>query len=76
MCLYFTAHIETIKSVMKGITLPTCSLPEWASVVPEEEWKATLLSEMHTRSCKVKERHGKTASHKNKLDLMNNEALR
>ncbi|XP_035213478.1 uncharacterized protein LOC118187378, partial [Stegodyphus dumicola] len=41
--------IETIKSVMKGITLPTSNLPQWAHLVPEEEWKAALLSEMHSR---------------------------
>ncbi|CAL1283590.1 unnamed protein product [Larinioides sclopetarius] len=51
-------HIETIKSVMRSITLPKSNLPQWATLVPEEEWKSALLSSMlnksendNTRSC-------------------------
>ncbi|GBM67690.1 hypothetical protein AVEN_247097-1 [Araneus ventricosus] len=53
-------HIETIKSVMRSITLPKSNLPQWATLVPEEEWKPALLSSMlnkrkndndSTRSC-------------------------
>ncbi|GIY67420.1 male-enhanced antigen 1 [Caerostris extrusa] len=45
-------HIETIKSVMKGITLPKSNLPQWATAVPEEEWKSALLSGMLSRKNK------------------------
>ncbi|KAF8778595.1 male-enhanced antigen 1-like [Argiope bruennichi] len=51
-------HIETIKSVMKSITLPKSNLPQWATSVPEEEWKSALFSSMlnkikndNTNSC-------------------------
>lgn len=46
---------------MKGITLPSSNLPQWATMVPEEEWKAALLSEMQSkpsqRGCNSKEMH-------------------
>ncbi|GFW29998.1 uncharacterized protein TNCV_1593161 [Trichonephila clavipes] len=42
-------HIETIKSVMKSIKLPMSNLPQWATQVPEEEWKTALLSSMLDR---------------------------
>lgn len=73
------AHIETIKSVMKGITLPSSNLPQWATLVPEEEWKAALFSEMHARQsktiCSNREMHLQPFANKNKLE-MSTEALR
>lgn len=36
--------VDAVKRAMVNITLPPGSIPEWASNVPEEEWKATLLS--------------------------------
>jgi len=35
---------------MSGITLPTSAIPEWAKVVPEEKWKATLVSRITNRT--------------------------
>ena len=68
-------HIETIKSVMKGITLPSSSLPQWATLVPEEEWKAALFSEMHARksndTISTKEIHSKQSVNNNEFDMPN-----
>lgn len=77
--LCFIAHIETIKSVMKGITLPSSNLPQWASLVPEEEWKAALLSQMQERNVKISysdpDLHSQSSTDKSTLDV-SNEALR
>jgi len=42
-----TEHAEKIKTIMVGITLPSAHVPPWVGVVPEEEWKARLLSKIH-----------------------------
>lgn len=42
-------HIEKIKAAMKGFTLPSCNVPAWASVVPEEEWKNQILTFLESR---------------------------
>jgi len=34
---------EVIKQAMAGFSLPTNNIPEWARVVPEENWKSKLL---------------------------------
>lgn len=36
--------VDAVKRAMVNITLPASAIPAWASSVPEEEWKATLLS--------------------------------
>ncbi|XP_015928225.1 male-enhanced antigen 1 [Parasteatoda tepidariorum] len=59
-------HIETIKSVMKNITLPTSNLPQWAKIVPEEEWKTALFSEMVVKKCE------KSSNRKQMLDVSSN----
>lgn len=62
-------HIETIKSVMKGITLPSSSLPPWANFIPEEEWKAQLFSEMQLRKSNQGRKCHFFNATKNKEDL-------
>lgn len=65
-------HIETIKSVMKGITLPSSSLPQWATLVPEEEWKAALLSEMQAKDSKsscIRGTHSKPSLNRSQMDM-------
>lgn len=52
-------HIEKIKAAMKGFTLPSCNVPAWASVVPEEEWKTEILTFLESR---VPPRSGITSS--------------
>lgn len=64
---------------MKGITLPSSNLPQWASLVPEEEWKAALLSQMQERNVKISysdpDLHSQSSTDKSTLDV-SNEALR
>lgn len=43
-------QVDLIRQVMSGITLPTSAIPEWAKVVPEEKWKATLVSSITNRT--------------------------
>ncbi|GAB6020650.1 hypothetical protein CHUAL_003320 [Chamberlinius hualienensis] len=38
-----TEHIETIKASMAGFTLPASSIPDWANVIPEDQWKKQLF---------------------------------
>lgn len=42
---FFTllAHAEVIKQAIAGFALPTSNIPEWARVVPEENWKSKLM---------------------------------
>jgi len=42
-------QVDLIRQVMSGITLPTSAIPEWAKVVPEEKWKASLVSSITNR---------------------------
>lgn len=62
---------------MKGITLPSSNLPQWASLVPEEEWKAALFSEMQARKTTSNTRgiHSRESSNNNHVD-MSSEVLR
>jgi len=39
-------HADTIRSVMSNISLPESCFPPWASVIPESEWKAKLVSQL------------------------------
>jgi len=39
---------------MSGFSLPSSSLPPWATVVPETEWKAQLLSRLGSGKCVAK----------------------
>ena len=41
--LFLIAHAEVIKQAMSGFSLPTNNIPEWARVVPEENWKSKLM---------------------------------
>jgi len=43
-------QVDLIRQVMSGITLPTSAVPEWAKVVPEEKWKASLVSSIENRT--------------------------
>ena len=51
-CLFFlhSDQVDLIRQVMSGITLPTSAIPEWAKVVPEEKWKASLVSSITNRT--------------------------
>lgn len=49
---------------MKGIKLPQSNLPHWATVVPEEQWKSVLLSDMLAKKkWDSKPAVGETSSH-------------
>lgn len=43
-------QVDLIRQVMSGITLPMSAIPEWAKVVPEEKWKASLVSSITNRT--------------------------
>lgn len=43
-------EIDFIKSVMMNIKLPSSSIPEWAKRIPEEKWKAPLVSSLQQGS--------------------------
>ncbi|XP_076351783.1 uncharacterized protein LOC143247470 [Tachypleus tridentatus] len=47
-------HIEKIKECMSGFTLPSSSVPSWASVIPEEDWKKYLLGRLEERKLDLK----------------------
>lgn len=44
---------------MAGITLPSTSIPDWAKVIPEERWKASLVSSISNRTAPLDD-SGKT----------------
>lgn len=54
MRITISDHVDTIKSAMAGFSLPMTSLPPWATVVPETEWKAQLLSRLGPVKCVAK----------------------
>ena len=35
--------------MMTGFTLPSSHVPDWANVIPEDEWKARLISSLKTK---------------------------
>ncbi|XP_078590574.1 uncharacterized protein LOC144870405 [Branchiostoma floridae x Branchiostoma japonicum] len=37
-------HVELVKSVMAGFQLPSSAIPRWAEEVPEDQWKAAVMS--------------------------------
>ena len=43
-------QVDLIRQVMSGISLPSSAVPEWAKVVPEEKWKASLVSSIKNRT--------------------------
>lgn len=43
-------QVDIIRQVMSGISLPSSAVPEWAKVVPEEKWKASLVSSIKNRT--------------------------
>lgn len=43
-------QVDLIRQVMAGITLPSSSIPDWAKVIPEERWKASLVSSISNRT--------------------------
>ena len=47
---FYSEQVDLIRQVMSGITLPTSAVPEWAKVVPEEKWKASLVSSIENRT--------------------------
>lgn len=48
--LFHLEQVDLIRQVMAGITLPLSAIPEWAKVVPEEKWKASLVSSITNRT--------------------------
>ena len=60
---------DKIKAMMAGFTLPMCQQPSWARLVPEDQWKAQLLSTLKTQDDKsqdlqsqLKENQGATST--------------
>ncbi|XP_068721168.1 uncharacterized protein [Montipora capricornis] len=49
-------QVDLIRQVMTGITLPSSSMPDWAKVIPEENWKASLVSSITNRSAPLPDR--------------------
>ena len=47
---FYSEQVDLIRQVMSGITLPSSAIPEWAKVVPEEKWKASLVSTLTNRT--------------------------
>lgn len=45
-----STKVDAVKRAMLSVTLPDSSIPEWANTVPEEEWKASLLSRIQTNN--------------------------
>lgn len=45
-----STKVDAVKKAMVNIKLPSTSIPEWASSVPEEEWKALLLNRIQAFS--------------------------
>lgn len=39
--------MEQVKSAMSGFSLPLTAVPNWAFLVPEEEWRTHLVERMH-----------------------------
>jgi len=39
-------HAQKVLSVMSNITVPESCFPAWANVIPEDEWKAKLVSQI------------------------------
>ncbi|XP_074647857.1 uncharacterized protein LOC141903572 [Tubulanus polymorphus] len=37
---------DKIKSAMAGIKLPASNIPDWAKVIPEDQWKCNLISKL------------------------------
>lgn len=35
--------VDEVKQAMASFTLPSTSIPEWASKIPEEDWKQELM---------------------------------
>ena len=44
------AEADQIKAAMCGFTLPASHTPAWARTVSEEDWKASLISRLHSKS--------------------------
>jgi len=38
--------VDEVKQAMAGITLPASAIPEWASSIPEEQWKQHLINRL------------------------------
>ena len=43
-------QVEKIKSAMANVSLPKLTIPDWARVVPEEEWKNRLFARLHSNT--------------------------
>ncbi|XP_044750027.1 male-enhanced antigen 1 [Coccinella septempunctata] len=41
--------VEEVKKIMVNINLPSSYFPEWASEVPEEQWKDFILQRLHLK---------------------------
>lgn len=38
---------EEVRAAMANFALPLSAVPDWASAVPEEQWKQQLLDQIH-----------------------------
>lgn len=38
------AKANEVKMVMANVTLPSSSIPDWAAVIPEDQWKEQLMN--------------------------------
>lgn len=47
--VYCVDRVQEIRVIMEQFSLPVDNIPVWANIIPEDEWKAKLMS--LTRSC-------------------------
>ena len=48
--MIISEQVDKIKSAMANISLPKLVVPDWARVVPEEEWKTRLFARLHSNT--------------------------
>jgi hypothetical protein len=51
---------EEVKAAMANFALPVSAIPEWASAVPEEQWKQQLLDQIQKLQRQQGDRQPKT----------------
>ena len=48
--LSFLDQVDLIRQVMMNVSLPSAAIPDWANNVPEDKWKAMLVSNIENRN--------------------------
>jgi hypothetical protein len=61
-----TEQAEQVKAAMANFALPASAIPDWASEVPEEQWKQQLLDRI--QRLQQGDGHPKTSAGSGRLD--------